>query len=120
MDTVGKRLSYLIETKSVNMSKFCEEYGFTYSSFSPITNDIRPLGMNILKKLMEIFPNLNINWLLYGIGEINYIKNDLVESNMILQEPPDKYNPDPVEQTFLQYLDLESVRNKVKEIIKNK
>jgi hypothetical protein len=117
MDTVGKRLTYLIESKGVNKSRFCEKYAFLYSSFAPITNDKRTIGINIIKDLMIVFPTLNINWLLFGTGEINYIKNDILSNKSLIVNPEGNYIVDPVEKTFLKYLERESVREKIKKII---
>lgn len=113
MDTIGKRLTYLIESKGLNKAEFCEKFGFNYQAFVPITNDKRTLGIKIINDLMTVFPNLNINWLLYGSGSINASGKqiDLVE------EPDEFYKTDIMEKVFLKYLDNNNVRNKVLEIV---
>lgn len=71
MKTIGERLTYLIESQYSSKTKFCEENGLEYNSFQPFTNNKRTLGIHLLNKLVEVFPNLNVNWLLYGKGKIN-------------------------------------------------
>lgn len=115
MNTIGERLMYLIETKEINMSEFCRKYNLNYVSIERITKDKRPLGINIIKDLMVVFPNLNINWLVFGTGNINYSKNDVMQENM-LQEPHEDYNVDLVEKVFLKYLNNEKIINRIKEI----
>jgi len=117
MKTTGERLSYLISTQKVNMSQFCEIHGLSYQSINPICNNHREIGINIIRDLMKIFPNLNLNWLLYGTGNINYTKISTNDSDMMLQEPGDNYNEDVVEKLFLTYLDKKSIRKKVLEIV---
>lgn len=117
MKTIGERLSYLISTQKVSMSKFCEIHGLSYQSINPICNNRREIGINIIHDLMEIFPNLNINWLIYGTGEINYTKYDDNSKELIINEPGENYAIDPMEIIFLNYLSKKNVRNKVIEII---
>ena len=109
-----KRITYLIESKGLNKSQFCEKYGFAYSSFSPITNDNRTLGMNILMDLLRVFPNLNVNWLLFGFGDVNRNIND---SENIINEPDESYGNDHFETLILEYLSKTSVKKRIIEII---
>jgi transcriptional regulator with XRE-family HTH domain len=118
MDTIGERLLYLINTQGVSMKKFCEKNGLSYQSINPICNNKREIGIQIIHDLMKIFPSLNINWLIYGTGTANYTISGTDENIYLLEEPPEKLNYDPLEETILHYLDNKNVRNKVKEIIK--
>ena len=115
MKTLGERISYLVESTGLNKSQFCQKYGFAKSSFIAITNDTRVIGLNIVKDLMVAFPNLNINWLIYGTGDVNYIKNGTIEDHLILKEPEEEYG-DSFENLLLKYLDKKSIQNKILEI----
>ena len=99
------------------MKKFCEKNGLSYQSINPICNNKREIGINIIHDLMKIFPTLNINWLIYGDGEINYTTNGTSDKFDLLNEPEEKYNSDPVEDVFLSYLDKKSIRKKILEIV---
>lgn len=117
MNTIGKRLTYLIDSTGLNKSQFCDKYNFSYSAFAPITNDNRPLGMNMLMNLVDVFPNLNINWLLFGVGNVNQNINVLSENTELLKEPEEELKPDHFETLFLDYLSKNSVKRKIIEII---
>jgi hypothetical protein len=100
MQTEGERLRYYIESKEISIRKFCEESDLLYTSFHPILQNSRPLGMNILKKIIERFPNINVNWVLTGKGsvEINSEEPDA------LKEPNPVYGKiDPGYEAFLKY-----------------
>lgn len=69
MNSPGERLEYLINTQEVIVLKFCKKNGFSYQSINPIINNHREIGINIIRDLIKVFPDLNINWLLYGRGK---------------------------------------------------
>jgi transcriptional regulator with XRE-family HTH domain len=117
MNTTGKRLTYLIEKQGIKIKEFCEKNNLLYNSIHPICRDKRELGINILNKLVDIFPDLNVNWLLYGKGKQEIIIYDIDDNLKSLQESGSEYSKDPVENTFLVYLDKKSIRKKVLEIV---
>lgn len=117
METTGKRLTYIIEKQGFKIKKFCEEYDLVYTSIHPICTDKRELGMNILNRLVEIFPDLNVNWLLYGKGKEKISIYDISDNLKSLRENDSEYNNDPVESIFLTYLDKKTIRKKVLEIV---
>jgi len=74
MNTVGERLDFFIRSKGyTKLSVFCEEHGFVYGTLVQTVKG-RRLGIEILDKIAARFPDLNINWLLYGRGpmEVDY------------------------------------------------
>ncbi|MFP9099110.1 hypothetical protein ACLI09_08655 [Flavobacterium sp. RHBU_24] len=74
MDTVGGRLDFFIRSKGYDkLTVFCEEHGFVYGTIVQTVKG-RRLGIDVLDKIAAAFPNLNINWLLYGRGpmEVDY------------------------------------------------
>lgn len=119
MKTVGERLTYLIESQFVTKAEFYKKYDLKDSSWNPITTNKRTLGILLLDRLVEIFPNLNVNWLLYGKGSVNLINNAFDESLMIVQEPENSGYDDPVEKVFLHYLDRPNVINNLKKLIED-
>lgn len=93
---IGKRLASYIENKGYKKKQFCEKHGFNYSNFVSILSGAMPLGINVLNKVKEALPNLNIEWLLYGNGspdlnldnsetqpEVVLIKEDLFEDLLL-------------------------------------
>lgn len=117
MQTEGERLRYYIESKEVNLRQFCIENDILYTSLHPILMNSRSLGMNILKKIMQVYPNLNINWVLTGMGEIEITE----DKNHVLQDPRSVYqNLDPGYEAFLKYLEREATTDKIIAIIEKK
>ncbi|WP_163411357.1 helix-turn-helix transcriptional regulator [Flavobacterium ajazii] len=115
MRTEGERLRYYIENKEVNLRQFCIENDILYTSLHPILTNSRALGMNILKKIMQVYPNLNINWVLTGAGEMD------IENNDSLREPNSVYqNSDPGYEAFLKYFEKETTTDKILAIIEKK
>lgn len=117
MDKIGERLSYLIDSKGLNKSKFSKEYGFTDSAIRAMCSGDKPIGMKIIKRLVEVFPNLNLNWFLFGEGSINHIQYDINNPELILNEPEENSKVDLLENVFLTYLDKKTVRKKLLEIV---
>ncbi|MFC5979152.1 hypothetical protein [Flavobacterium salmonis] len=115
MQTEGERLRYYIERKEVNLRQFCIENDILYTSLHPILTNSRSLGMNILKKIMQVYPNLNINWVLTGMGDM-----EITEDN-ILRDPNSVYqNSDPGYVAFLKYFDKEATTDKIIALIEKK
>ncbi len=114
MNTEGERLRYYIENKEVSILNFCKKNDIVYTSLHPILSNGRPLGMNILKKIIEAYPNLNVNWILTGVGNIEINQDE----NNILMEPKTEYSKeDPGFEAFLKYLDKEDSVKKIYAIL---
>lgn len=68
---IGSRLEFFIRSKGYNdIKSFAIKYSINYNSLIPIITGKRKLGMIMLNKIAAAFPDLNINWLLYGKGPI--------------------------------------------------
>lgn len=114
MQTEGERLRYYIESKEVSIRKYCVDNGILYTSLHPILKNSRPLGINILKKIMESYPNLNINWVLTGKGSVE-INSEDVDA---IKEPSPVYGKiDPGYVAFLKYLDNGTTIEKINKLI---
>ena len=114
MNSEGDRLRYYIESKGFTIRRFCKESGLIYTSFHPILQDARPLGMNILKKIIEFFPNLNINWVLTGKGTVEI---DPEDENALREPSPIYGNIDPGYEAFLKYFDKDVTIEKINRLI---
>jgi transcriptional regulator with XRE-family HTH domain len=125
MHSIGSRLLYLIESQGDNLTSFSKKTEINYASLSELTRDKRNLGGVLLKRLAEAIPDLNLNWLFLGEGEMFLHKNaieseykNVVESS-ILNEPFEQYlTIDPGEEMLLKYLDSKRVQDKLKLIFK--
>lgn len=119
METIGQRLLYVIEIEEVNLYKFCKKYNLMYSTFNQIVLGNRNLGINILYQVLEIIPNLNINWLLLGIGEMRIVQKRTTEGELILEEPKAIVKPDEFEKLLLSYLEKEAVKEAIVNITRS-
>jgi hypothetical protein len=113
MKTLGKRLTYFIESQGLGKHEFCIKNGLNYDSILPISTDKRALGINILNQLIALYPSLSADWLLYGKGSIS-IDNSAMD---YVNETTENYVPDVVEKVFLTYLNKQNVRNDLKKTV---
>lgn len=111
MNDTGQIIRQLIDNQYNSIKEFCEINGFQKTYISAILNGSKELGLNTAKRLVEIFPNITIDYLVYGKS----INND----NLQVSEPQSPYGLDPMEKVFLSYLDKPSVRKKLQEITKS-
>ena len=109
---VGRRLAFYIENKGYKKKEFCEKYGFVYNNFTSILTEKMPLGINVLNKIKESLPDLNIEWLLYGNGvpELN-LENQV-------NEPMESYQKeDAFEELLLKYIEKGKVHKQLQKMI---
>lgn len=117
MNTIGERLLYIIELEEVNLYKYCKKFNFAYSSFNQIVLNKRSLGIQTLYQILETIPNLNINWLLLGTGEVRLIQKRTSEGELIIEEPYSTYlKQDEFEKMLLTYFDRPEVKKAILKI----
>jgi hypothetical protein len=116
MLTEGERLRYYIESKEVNLRQFCIENDILYTSLHPILTNSRSLGMNILKKILQVYPTLNVNWILTGVGPV-----ETGEVNNLIQEPAASYTTsDPGYEAFIKYFEKQATTERIEALIEKK
>lgn len=114
MDTEGKRIRYYIEKQGVSVRSFCVSNNVGYSGFHQVLQDSRNLGMIVLKQIIDAYPNLNINWLLTGKGNVE-IDPELAGA---MKDPQPVYGKiDPGFEAWLKYFDNPITAKKLNEII---
>lgn len=69
LSNIKERILYLIEKKGDVKDSFFEKIGMTYGSFKG-TAKKRPLNSDAIVNLLTIFPDVNLDWLLTGEGEM--------------------------------------------------
>ena len=98
MKTSGERLKYYFEKQGVSIRKVCLQNKISYNSFNQILNNSRALGLNTLLQVVKVYPKLNMNWVILGVGnpeieeEGTYIVKDQVNT---LNENPTDYIKEP-------------------------
>ena len=86
---VKERIKLFCETEHITISSFEKKIGVANGYVNSISKSI---GIDKLVKLLEIFPNMNIEWLLTGTGEMYKSKtlNEQSEWNVLLKEINDR------------------------------
>ena len=83
----GKRLTEYVEKQGFKKKEWCESNGLDYNSMVRIMADKMPMGIIVVDRIHNIFPKMNIHWLLYGEGPEEVV----LENNWILNEPNEHY-----------------------------
>ena len=66
---IKDRVLQLAETLGFGKKKFCEDIGMTYSNFTGKAKET-PLNSTAIANILSIVPNVNIEWLITGNGDI--------------------------------------------------
>lgn len=80
------RIKRFIETQNMTASGFANVIGVQRSSVSHILSGRNKPSLDFILKLKEHFPDLNLDWLLFGSGPILMIKNPEREKRQIQNE----------------------------------
>ena len=70
-DSLGKRLAYYIKNKGLNKTQFTKLVKMDYAQLHRIIKGESEPGMETLRKILNSFPDLSLNWLVSGKGNIN-------------------------------------------------
>jgi hypothetical protein len=84
IEVYGKEKGY--PSKS-HLSMFCEDNEVNYSQWNAHIGGRQVAGIKIIDKLMHVFPNLNLNWLLKHEPNMFLGENN----ELALAEPKPKY-----------------------------
>jgi len=72
---IKERIVQLIETKRVPKEKFFSELGVTSANFRGNAR-LTPVNSDIIAKIFAVFPDVNLEWLITGEGQMLKQKND--------------------------------------------
>lgn len=68
--SVANRINVLIEELGENRNSFSNKIGVTPSTIATAISRNKGVSSDLLQKIIDVFTNVNINWLLTGKGEI--------------------------------------------------
>lgn len=68
----GNKIKALVESygnqkgypEKSHMAKFCEDFDLNYNQWNAYSRGAQVVGTKIVQRLMEIFPEVDLNWLL--------------------------------------------------------
>ncbi len=116
-----ERFKQLLKEKNLTAARFAELIQVNASAMSHILNGRNKPGFDVLEKIIQAFPDVNLNWLISGQGNIynsvpqntNLSEKDKQENMPSIPpafQPLQRNNPSSV-------LSLENVPQKIKRII---
>ncbi|WP_019991330.1 helix-turn-helix transcriptional regulator [Rudanella lutea] len=78
----NERLAHFIEHLQMSVSRFEKETGSSVSSIARFIKG-NDLGIKMLVRISERFPQLNVDWLITGRGEMLVAPNSLSEAELV-------------------------------------
>ena len=73
LTNVQQRLRYFISTLGITDREFCKRVGLSPAYVSSMRKSVSP---SVMSKISELYPVLNPQWLLAGIGEMQLEKRE--------------------------------------------
>ena len=92
------RINTLLKAKNVTARQFAEEIGIQPSGMSHILSGRNNPSLEFIMKVMKRWPEININWLMFGKGEMYVNNNEVIHSaGDTAASEPDEVAPRPDE-----------------------
>ena len=88
-NTFKERIKSLRKHVGLTQKEFTEKTGITQSSFSKYENGLRFPEYDFFLKIHKTFPEINIEWLITGLGDIERglnIRGDFGKDNAIIND----------------------------------
>lgn len=106
MENFVNRLEFLLEHFELSASAFADKIGVQRSSLSHILSGRNKASLDFILKINDTFPELNLEWLIKGIGSFSGEKKqgdlgtptaDLFSSTSKIETPNTTLPPTPLE-----------------------
>ena len=68
---MNKRFKLWLDSEKLNANSLSKLVDLNRSSISHIVNGRNKPSIDMLKKILSIYPNLNLNWLITGFGTMH-------------------------------------------------
>lgn len=81
-----KRLEFILEHFGLSASSFADKVNVQRSSISHLLSGRNKPSLDFVLKILDVFPELNLYWLLEGTG--SYLKNDRDEDTTPEEKKP--------------------------------
>jgi len=78
--SVHQRFNFLVEKLELNPNQLAKKLGITRPTVHSILNGSSLPSAKVLMPLIENYPNVNLNWLLSGKGEMLIDENQVILS----------------------------------------
>ena len=80
IDDFVKRLEIMLEYYGLNASSFADKIGVQRSSMSHLLSGRNKPSLDFVLKILEVFPEIDLYWILIGKG--NFLKSDGEDVNL--------------------------------------
>lgn len=96
------RILQIIQKESLTNAEFAEKIGISTSSLSHILTERNKPSLEVVMRIHKAYPSINLNWLLYGEGEMKVVEEGTTDGNSRLysNENPENANGYPVRFDF--------------------
>lgn len=105
IDEFIKRLELILDFYNVNASAFADKIGVQRSSLSHLLSGRNKPSLEFVLKIVEVFPDVDMYWLLNGIGSFpksNSAENVSAALETKLSQPPTSININEDDDLFSQ------------------
>ena len=82
-EDIIKRLEFVFEYFGLTASSFADKINVQRSSISHLLSGRNKPSLDFILKIVEHFPEVDIMWLLKGVGEFPKSTNSTIQSNML-------------------------------------
>ena len=82
-----KRLEVLLDYYGVNASAFADKIGVQRSSLSHLLSGRNKPSLDFVLKILEVYPEVDLYWILNGQGSFPKIETPLLEKESVVSTP---------------------------------
>ena len=75
------RILQIIQEESLTNAEFAEKIGISTSSLSHILTERNKPSLEVVMRIHKAYPSINLNWLLYGEGEMKVVEEGTTDGN---------------------------------------
>ena len=86
------RIIQIMTSEGLMPSRFAEEIGIQRAAMSHITSGRNNPSLDVVTKILERFPSINPNWLLFGAGDMKSNENPNNSSRISFSSPTSSDN----------------------------
>ena len=77
------RIERLIETEGLSKRAFAQKINFSYSNLNKILTGVRKVPNGLPTKIVEVYKDIRLDWLLFGEGEMSVGDQHLVDAQAL-------------------------------------
>ena len=70
------RIEAIIQKTGLTSSQFAKVVGIKQAALSHVLNGVNNPSLNLVMKIHQAYPSINLEWLLYGTGEMGSLENN--------------------------------------------